>query len=89
MEECECVMGEIVSFLCSEDLLDYASVFRRGSFLHKAICAGFQGVFLFPLVRRTEQKVVKRLFPGGYSVMFSPDAPVVRQTQDRIWQDCK
>lgn len=46
-----CVIHVVVSFLCSEDLLTYLSVFRKDSVVYKSICDGFAGVFKWPLLR--------------------------------------
>lgn len=70
------MIHEIVSFLCSDELVDYLSLFRRGCFMHKTICAGFYGVFRWPLLRGAvkEQRVVvrRRLLPGGDALANFP-----------------
>lgn len=51
VDDIACVTHEVVSFLTSEDLLDYLQVFRKDSVMHKDICERFSGSFRWPLLR--------------------------------------
>lgn len=71
-----CVIHEVVSYLNSDELLTYLSVFRKDSAIYKSICEGFHGVFRWPLLKAGceptvagEHNIVvrKRAMPGKLS----------------------
>ena len=71
-----CVIHEIVSFLGSGSLLDFLSLFKRGSRDYQNVCAGFHGVFKWPLTRwvnlglPTEEFQQRRLPGHGALTLF-------------------